>query len=185
MKLTGLKLRIFRLARDLGVWRLYQWCSGVRHGGIAFHVPFYDPFDATHLLWALADRVEADDRTHIEFTQGEFASWLNEETRGTAGFSATDCLGTLVRELGREANRRTSFLAGIPGVHYFVRLGKQPRKVIIDVLWRRRASPKLTRGQHCRMNHLALSTDELNPDVIAAIWRDVLSRDWPHPLDVA
>jgi hypothetical protein len=143
-KLTGNWLRVYRWARALGVFRLYAWLYTILRG-YPCYIPWFDPFDAGHIGFAMAERIAEDDRDHIEIASHEFDQWLNADTRTTPGYDRQDCFDRLVCEL--RGVDQTSWLSGEAGVHYLFQ-SSESGQILVDVLWRRRTMPPITRGQH-------------------------------------
>lgn len=178
--LTGFKLSLFRFARFIGLLRVYRSYQCMRHGWSM--LPRFDPFDSTHLLFALSDRIRGEPRDHIEITESSFASWLDPKVTRLRGFEAGKYFLRLTRELGTEPNPRAMITCGIAGA-LFIASSVRNRLLIIDVVHRFDRLPKLTRGQFHHLSEAARSSPVINAEVIARLRDEALSADWPFPYE--
>jgi len=178
--LTGFKLSLFRLARALGVWRAFSWYQGRRFGWSM--LPWFDPFDSTHLLFALSDHIRNHSEDHIEINASQFEAFLDPELAKLTGFDAGICFRRLTRELGLFLHHRAVMTSGIARANCIVS-GIRDRLLIIDVVHRFDHPPKLTRGLALHLRKAAEAAPVLNAEVIERLGAEAASRDWAFPYE--
>lgn len=137
--LTGSKLTVFRLARALGVWHVWDWFSRVRHGGIGFGPPWYDPHDGGHLAFGLAESVALHDDDHFEVRRIALSLFLSPGITNIPGYDTDRCFRTLSRAIRRHKAGATPYriLSGPAGVEYELSVFDLDT-IAVKVVWRYR-----------------------------------------------
>ncbi len=147
---------------------------------VGVSLPFYDPFDATHLFFGLRESLSQCDEDHLEIARGAFQSWLERETRETTGFDSDDCFDRLIRSLGRTQAERVMMTAGPDGIGYVAQSHND--QLIIDIIWRKGVPPNLTRGQYFHYRQSIQNADSITPQIIADLLKMAQKQECPDPL---
>jgi len=177
-RLTGVKLRLFRIARLVGLLKAYQAYQLWRYGWSI--LPGFDPLDTGPLLLALSNGVRDDSHDHIEITESEFKSWIGAELTGVSGFNARKCFRRLTRELGPEPDRRAMMTCGIDRAQCVISAVRDHLLIIDIVRWFDRP-PKLSRGQVYHLWQAVKASPTINADVITILREEAAAFNWPFP----
>lgn len=180
--LTGTNLRLFRLARTIGLIRLYGWFQMRLLGRCGYHIPWFDPFDAGHLCMAIAPRVAAHGEDCFTICASEFGQWVDADTRAITGYDPRYCFDRLCRE-ARRAGGRTGVVSGLAAVSFVVQ-PEHDGTLTVFVLDRLREERALTNGQHHHVQQAMLRASYVDKALFARLRAEARSRDWPHPAEL-
>jgi len=133
--LTGYGLTLFRIARRLRLWDLFNRVQSAR--GRMGMLPWYDPFDTTHVMLAISSQVASQTSDYIEISHQTFVPLLATEIRELPGFDADDCFLRLMNDLPDEPNPYFTFTYGPFGVRFTIYRDRSRFRIIVVVLWRR------------------------------------------------
>jgi hypothetical protein len=172
--LAGVWLRLYRIAERLGIWNLRTRVLFWWNGGFAFGTRFFDPFEGPRIAWAMAPKLAADGRDHLEIAADELPLWLSSELTSLPEYDSAYCF----RSLYRSARRwRIDMLHGDSGTAFFGTTGGHG-KMVFDIYYRRGVSPTLTISQRMRFNERKRNLEVITPQAIRDLYTDALSQAW-------